>query len=495
MPGSVRTASKVPLMARRVGGSALLPIALAALLCLAGIGSKSLWGDEAFSVALARSSWGEFWHMIFEREVNMSLYYVLLKLWTTFGSSEAWVRSLSALFAVGAVAAVYLLGSRLLGKFTGFVAALLLAVNAFFVHYAQETRGYSLVLLLVALSTYLFVICLDEPTTPNVLAYTVVSAAAAYAHFFALFAIAAQLVTLVVAHRQRARRRLLPGFAVMGILLAPLILFVLGRNGDQINWIPRPTVGNFVHSVRSLTGESRGLLLGYAILVAVALAVAYRERRHRDRWPWVLLVASVAVPVVGSFVVSYAKPIFISRYLIVSLPGLVVLAAAGIVRFRPRALGALALAAVLILSSRTLRYWYADYKKEDWRSATSFVLERTQPGDAAVFYRPGVRIPFDYYVTRNDRAYPLDPLFPQARYGRFDLRRDRVRVPDLRALSVSERLAQRVWLVTGNYAPADVRRPEQKKIEQQLAHLAPRRLHRVYTGEGSGIVVSLFDLR
>jgi hypothetical protein len=40
-------------MARRAGGPALVPLALAALLCLAGIGSKSLWGDEAYSVALS----------------------------------------------------------------------------------------------------------------------------------------------------------------------------------------------------------------------------------------------------------------------------------------------------------------------------------------------------------------------------------------------------------------------------------------------------------
>ena len=482
-------------MGRRAWGPALVPLALAALLCLAGIGSKSLWGDEAYSVALARSGWGELWHVIVEREANMSLYYVLLKLWTIFGSSETWVRSLSALFAVGAVAAVYALGSRLFNESAGFVAALLLAVNAFFVHYAQETRGYSLVLLLVALSTYLFVICLDGPTTRNALAYAVVSVAAVYAHFFALLAIAAQLVTLVVAHRQRAWRRLLPGLAAMGILVAPLILFVAARNSDQINWIPRPTVRDFVNSVQSLTGESRGLLLVYAILVAVALAVGWRERRRRDRWPWVLLVASVALPVVGSFVVSYAKPIFISRYLIVGLPGLVVLAAAGVVRLRPRALGALALAAVLILSARTLRYWYDDYKKEDWRSATSFVFEHTHPGDAAVFYLPSRRVPFDYYVTRNDRAHPPAPLFPQARYGRYDLLRDRRHVPDFRALSVSDRLVQRVWLVSGNYDRATAGWREREKLEQQLARFGSRRLRRVYTGEGVGIVVSLYELR
>ena len=467
-------------MATRTRALVLVPLTLAGALCFAGIGSKSLWGDETYSVALARSGWGELWHIVVNREANMSLYYVLLKLWTAFGSSETWVRSLSALFAVAAVPVVYALGARLFDRVTGVVAALLLAVDAFFVHYAQETRGYSLVLLLVALSTYLFVVALEEPAPGWIAAYALVSAAAVYAHFFAVFVLAAQGLTLLLT--RRFRHRVWVGLGGAVVLVAPLLLFVAARNSDQISWIVRPTPRDLVNSVEAIAGGSRALLLAYAILVAVALAATLQRRTT-----WVLLVASVVVPVGGSFVLSYAKPIFLTRYLIVSVPALVVLGAAGITRLRPRVVGALALAAVLVLSARTLRYWYADYKKEDWRAATHLVLARDRPGDVALFYRPSRRVAFEYYLGR-ERGRPPAPLFPHAPYGHFDLLHDRVGEPRYSLV-----LGGRVWLVRGNYPAGSADGRESARIERSLARGPYRRqLRRVYTGEGAGIVVELY---
>jgi mannosyltransferase len=479
-------------VARRLpAGTALAPVVpagIAAVLCFAGIGSKSLWGDEAYSVALARSSWGGLWHVIVQREANMSLYYVALKVWTAFGTSEAWVRSLSALFAVVSVVVVYVLGARLFDERTGLVAALLLAVNAFFVHYAQETRGYSLVLLLSALSTYLFVRCLDEPDGKARIAYAVVGAAAVYAHFFALFVIVAHAVIV----RRSGWRRLAPAFAGIAVLVAPLILFVAVRNSGQIDWIPRPTPHDFVDSVQSLAGESRGLLLVYAIVVAAGLVTAWRLS-PRDLRPWLLLVAWLAVPVLGSFVLSYAKPIFISRYLIVSLPALVLLAAAGIVRLRLRVLGAIALAALLVLSARTLRYWYADYAKEDWRAATRLVLTRSHPGDGAVFYRPSRRVPFEYYLSRSKSGQPPLSIFPPVPYGHYDLLHDRSRVPSPTGLRTAAESRGRVWLIRGNYEPTSADGQASTQIERALSRVGRRRLRRAFTGEGAGIVVSLYE--
>jgi hypothetical protein len=60
-------------MARRAGGPALVPLALAALLCLAGIGSKSLWGDEAYSVAGAPAGGGVLWDGVVERDAKKRL--------------------------------------------------------------------------------------------------------------------------------------------------------------------------------------------------------------------------------------------------------------------------------------------------------------------------------------------------------------------------------------------------------------------------------------
>src|SRR3954451_18596270 len=70
------------------------------------LGSRSLWGDEAFSIALAREPFAEFWRVVSTSQANMSLYYFLLRGWTVFGDGEAVVRSLSLLAGVGATGPV-----------------------------------------------------------------------------------------------------------------------------------------------------------------------------------------------------------------------------------------------------------------------------------------------------------------------------------------------------------------------------------------------------
>ena len=68
---------------------AVVAVAVAFGLGLYHLSSRSLWGDEAFSVTLARKPAGEFWHVVATSQANMSLYYVLLRGWIKLGDGEA----------------------------------------------------------------------------------------------------------------------------------------------------------------------------------------------------------------------------------------------------------------------------------------------------------------------------------------------------------------------------------------------------------------------
>ena len=65
---------------------------VAALLRLHGIASKSFWLDEGISVEIARLPWRQFFYVLRHREINMSLYYVLLHFWLALGSTEGFIR-------------------------------------------------------------------------------------------------------------------------------------------------------------------------------------------------------------------------------------------------------------------------------------------------------------------------------------------------------------------------------------------------------------------
>src|SRR5581483_3105755 len=82
--------------------------ALGAVLQLHAITAKSLWLDEGSSITMARLDWFNLLRILWRREMNMVLYYLLLRGWLHLGDSVAFIRGLSVIFAVAAIPAIFL---------------------------------------------------------------------------------------------------------------------------------------------------------------------------------------------------------------------------------------------------------------------------------------------------------------------------------------------------------------------------------------------------
>jgi mannosyltransferase len=441
-----------------------LVLVLAAALALFQSGQLSLWRDEGFSVLLAREPWSEFGRVIVETQANMALYYLLLKGWLVLGDGEAFIRSLSALAAVAAVAATYGFAARLFGRTAGLVAALLLAVNAFLVQYAQEARGYSLAVFLVALACFFFARGADGGTTRDWVLYAVAMGLAFYAHLFAGFVLLAHAVTVAFVPGA-ALRRAAVAVGGAGLLAAPVVLTAISADAGQIDWIDEPSLRSLYYVVRALAGGTAVALLVYAVLGAVGLVSAARSEA---RWKAVLLAGTAALPIVVPFVLSFAKPIVVDRFSIVALPAIVTLVAVGILRLGKRPLPAVALAAVIAASTLGLWNYFAHGEKEDFRAASEHVLERAEAGDGIVFYRPTRRVPVEYYVRGRTSEFP-DPLYPAAGWGAFDLVSDyRSEQPAMRSLAEAVSRRETVWLFLGPELRTSARRRTLAEIEALL---------------------------
>lgn len=367
------------------------------------LGERSIWGDEAVSISYALEPVRGLARSV-SHDPNMSLYYGSLWVWQRiFGDSVFAIRSMSVLFTAVAVPVLYAVGARLCGPTTGVIAALLLATNAFVLTYAQEARGYALVLLLTTVATYFFVDALDG-SQRSLYAYVAFSALAFYAHFFAVFVTLGQAL---IAMPRRDRRRWAAAYLAMGVLVAPIVYrsLTLGRN--PINWVPRPGAHALWSAVRSLAGESGIAVI--AMTVVLALAVPAFRRRHDHRLALVLSWA--LLPVVVSFVISQGHSIFLPRYLIVSSPGIALLIAVAISRLVPT-VAAVSLIAIVACAIPGLWHWYSRPPVEDWKSASAFLASHAQPGDGAAYEMSWAIPALTYYGEGDLRWGPADDVLP-----------------------------------------------------------------------------------
>jgi mannosyltransferase len=395
-------------------------VALGAVLRFHASGEKSVWVDEGVSIELARLDWYNFLRILWRHEGNMALYHLVLRFWLHGGSSEAWIRALSALFALATLPAVYALGRLLFNARTGLIASLLLAVNAYHVRYSQEARSYSLYPLLCVLSCYYFVNYLEEPSTRNRLGHVVNSALAVYAHFFSGLLIVAQWLSLRWCRREELQNTTRKNWLIFAVAIAPEVLFVLTTGTGVLRWIPRPGLTDLSYLGLFLTGNG-GVVLAGVYFAAVVLAVARRNLFSRPKqighaWACQFLLIWLLFPILFVFAISQLKPFFLPRYFVFTLPALALLAATGVERLRKWWLITIVLAVFALLSIKGVAAYYErdiDIAREDWRDATRYVIGHAQPGDAILFHQPIGRMPYEYYTSVIAHANEPAVLYPE----------------------------------------------------------------------------------
>ena len=355
----------------------LIPVLFATYLSFLYLDADSFWLDEAYSISFVNASWSQLWEIISRREPNMSLYYVLLKIWVrVFGDSEFAVRSLSAIFAVAGVIMTYAVGVRLFNIPTGLTASFILAVNAFFIEYAQEARCYTLLLLLIVFSMYLFIRAIEMQRYKYYIALGLTNALVLYCHFFGFFVLIAQAISLVFLSPGTIRWRRIITSAILTVsLVTPLVFPILAQGTYSISSSSKPSLQSIVYLFMSFTGNGgKFLLMSYFVPCFLSFAILVRGaisfKRSRTLWRHGLLFFWLFVPILCLYLISQFKPSFTDRYMFSCLPALVILTGAGLLSFRSKILSLIATSLLIILSVYTLFSGYYPHAKEDWRSAT-----------------------------------------------------------------------------------------------------------------------------
>lgn len=397
---------------------------LALILRLHALDRKSFWFDEGASIAIARLDRYNFLRLIWRREANMALYYLLLRAWQHLCASEFFIRSLSVIFSVVAIPACYYLAHRLFDRKVAIISSLLLAVNAYQIRYAQEARSYSLYICLALVSCLELVRYLQTGRKRDRQAYIIASSLAVYAHFYFAFVIVAHWIAMRLRLRSEQSENVQQSFYWIAGATFPAFLFAATTGVGPLRWIQPPTLTDLYKLFQYFSGNGGWLLLASS-LIAAAIGVSeggsglWRRSATFDVWRYQFLLSILLVPIFLVFLISYARPLFLPRYFTACQPAFLILVAAGITRI-PRSwvqAAAVLLMSVLALHA-TLNYYERDFDlaRDDYRSASYYVLDHSQAGDALVFDIAMGRMPYEYYRSlrlQNDAAptviYPGKP--------------------------------------------------------------------------------------
>lgn len=390
---------------------------------------KPFWFDEAFSVEVARVTWGNFLHLLWWREANMSLYYLLLRIWLHLGQNSFLIRSMSALAAAATIPAIYWLASLLYGRRTGLIAAALLTFNAYHVRYAQEARSYALFVLLATLSSGFLVAFLQRPTRLHRRAYLLSSVLAAYAHFYAVLLIAAQWLALRAMAPSSAlseernlgqewsnnAEELRKRWRLIACCVAPILFFVAKTGAGPIKWIKRPGISDVYRFASDITDGWPVVYIGICLLLLVPRDRRLFERaRTWEQWRTQFLLVWLLFPIVLTVLLSFARPVFLPRYLIFCIPPLLVLTAAGVANVKPAWLAGMLAAIVVVLSARSVPFVYShdfDNERDGSTAAVEFILDHALPGDAIVFHIAETRIPYEFVRSSRLKQNTASPQF------------------------------------------------------------------------------------
>jgi mannosyltransferase len=492
-----------------------VPTLVAFALCLYDISSRSLWLDEAATVAIATRHGAAFGAALARDGGNMLGYYALLHvLIGAFGKGALVLRLPSLVGAVSTVGITGVLALRLFGRRVAFAAGLLTAVSLPLVYWGQNARGYSLMVALIAASFLALTAAVQsDRSIAWWVVYGVSMVAAVYAGLEAALVIPAQLVVLIW-HRERWR-----AFAATLVLVAaccaPLAVLAGDRGSGQLFWVPGPSFTTTKQIVQSLastglqpnfyTSTGNVLLALTAVVLVLGLvrigSLLRDPARHGAARGPMLALAWLVVPFLFALLESVlGQSIFQARYLLVSLPAVsLLLAWTALGRGAPVALGTIVVVALVALRTLQLAPAYG-VSPEDWRAATSYVVGQARPGDCVAFYPLDNRMPFQYYLASRGPAAlataprPILPAVPWTQVRAY--------VEDYASLSAA-RLSElgsrctRVWLLSsheGAVGGPPVSRANHARLQAMLAALGrdyPRTASRTF-GTAHTIALTMF---
>ncbi len=350
----------------------------------------SLWMDEGLSIGIASQPFGDI-PGVLRQDGSPPLYYMLLHAWMELvGNGPSETQGLSVAISLLAIPGGLWAGWSLFGRRTGLVCAALAAFNPFLTVYAQETRMYSLMVVLSLFATAAFLHVFVYRNRRYLPVFAALLAAMLYTHSWGIFVTAGALVTFGIVWFQSPERGplLKDGLIAFGLAFVlylpwiPTLLYQVAHTGAP--WLNPPRFGVAVQVSKSLLGGGTAtvaLVLAAGSGLAAVIMGRTQDRERRAVYAAIALcVSTLAV----AWLFSQVSPAWTTRYLGVALGPLLILSALGLAR--AGTLGLVAL--VIILGIWAIPKTSTLENKSNAADLAAAVQGTLQPGDLVVTLQP-----------------------------------------------------------------------------------------------------------
>jgi 4-amino-4-deoxy-L-arabinose transferase-like glycosyltransferase len=226
---------------------------IGALLRILPLEARDFWYDEAFTGILIRMPFPEMMTSIIH-DVHPPVYYWVLKIWSMiFGSGIVALRMFSVTCGVGTIAAAFftLKSWYKASAAPAMIAALILAIDPFFVNYSQEARMYAFFGLLIIGSTSLLIHAWKVKTQRARILFGLSLLMLCLTHYLgAIFSLGFVIADLLHA-RKEGIKTFLPAYVlpfIGGVIWLPFFYTQI-KSHSSLNWVPNAPFSSIATSL------------------------------------------------------------------------------------------------------------------------------------------------------------------------------------------------------------------------------------------------------
>ncbi len=412
---------------------------LAAWIRLYSIGDKGLWYDEAATAVMARAALSEIiefhWLAGFE---HPPLWILTMNLWArVFGQSETALRLIPAFAGVLTIPLLWLLLRTTWRSDLAIrqIATGLVALSPILIQYSQESRMYSIVVMLAIASVYATSRLMIRPRWRILLAFVLVNWMMLGFHYYSVLLLGAEALFVVITAipKRRVEAKIALGLVISILPMVLWISFSPGfqatagvvlqeASGTEVPWLPlmdkvwkdlssgntSPWAGRWVWPTQQ---TALSYLMLPALLIGLFVATRYRSPRSSTLSPealaWGRLFAIILIiPVIVSLLFPNR---IITRYFLFVSPFFYTILALGITRLwrTARILGAAGLLITVLVSVIGLNYYFPIYVKSEYREMTAYLVSRLESTDGILIEAPRQHLLAKYYIPADLTIHPV----------------------------------------------------------------------------------------